>query len=198
MNLQVLFVVIGRVTERIVKELNAYFGLLSSSIDNYVVADSLFNSAGEYNSNTNNKLLLSLTNIERDKTYHSIDIYKKVENGSSQIIRPVIKVNLYFLFIANFNDYQESLKAVSRVIAFFQHRNAFDIEADVATSSKKSRLIFELFSLSFEQQNHVWGMFGGKYIPSVMYKVGILDIQDERVEGEVAPVEEVIINGNTR
>lgn len=185
---------IGKVTEYIVKELNTYFGLLSSSTDNYVVADSLFNSAGEYNSDTKNKLLLSLANIERDKTYHSIDIYKKTENGNSQIIRPVIKVNLYFLFIANSNDYQESLKAISRVIAFFQHRNSFEIEADVATSNKKSRLIFELFSLSFEQQNHVWGMFGGKYIPSVMYKVGILDIQDERVEGEVAPVEEIIIN----
>lgn len=187
-------VVIGTIADHIVNELNTYFGLLSSASEDQVAVGSLFNLTGEHNSDVTNKLLVSLTNIERDKTYHSLDIYKKTENGNSQIIKPEIKVNVYFLFIANFNDYQESLKAISRLIAFFQHRHSFNITADATSSNKTARISFDLFPLSFEQQNHVWGMLGGKYIPSVMYKAGILDIQDERVEAEAAPVEEIIIN----
>jgi len=187
-------VVIGKITDHVVKELNAYFSIISSVSDDHVVAGSLFDQAGGQNSEVKDKLLVSLVNIEQDKTYHSLDIYKKTENGQSQIIKPEIKINLYFLFIANYSVYGESLKAISRVIAFFQHRNSFDILSGAAASDKKSHISFELFSQTFEQQNHIWGTLGGKYIPSIMYKAGILDIQDEQVKAEVAPVEEIWIN----
>lgn len=185
---------IGKVTDHIVRDLNAYFSVLSSVSDDHVVAGSLFDQTGGQNSEVKDKLLVSLVNIEQDKTYYSLDIYKKIENDQSQIIKPEIKINLYFLFIANYGVYGESLKAISRVIAFFQHRNSFDILPNAAATDKKAHISFELFPLSFEQQNHIWGTLGGKYIPSIMYKAGILDIQDEQVEAETAPVEEIWIN----
>lgn len=188
---------IGKIAEHVAQELNAYFSLLSSSTEEHVTVGSLFDLTGGHSSDIQNKLLVTLTNVEQDKTYHSLNIHKKTQNGNSQIIKPEIKVNLYFLFIANFTNYNESLKNISRVISFFQHRNSFDISTNKAFPNNTAHISFELCSQSFEQQNHVWGMLGGKYIPSVMYKAGILDIQDERVEAEVMPVTEVIINEGT-
>lgn len=186
---------IARIAGHIVSELNDYFSLLSPVSTEHVAADSLFDLEGGANSKIKNKLTFSLVNIEQDRTYHSLNIQKKDGEGKNQIIKPEVMVNVYFLMISNFSDYEESLKAISRVIAFFQHRNSFDIPKEASPSSTAtSHVIFEMVSMSFEQQNHLWGMLGGKYMPSVMYKAGIVDIQDERVEAIAPPVEEIRIN----
>lgn len=35
-------------------------------------------------------------------------------------------------------------------------------------------MIVELVSPTFEQQNHIWGGMGAKYMPSALYKVRLL------------------------
>lgn len=187
---------IGKIANHVVSELNAYFSLLASSQTDHVVAGNLFDLDGTPNAKVKDKLIFSLVNIEQDRTYHSLDVYKKDSPNNSKIVKPELKVNLFFLLIANNGNYQEALKSISRAIAFFQHRHSFDIEPVLASASSgaKNHIVFELVSMSFEQQNHLWGMLGGKYMPSVMFKAGIAEIRDERVEGEVAPVEEIVIN----
>jgi hypothetical protein len=90
--------------------------------------------------------------------------------------------------VGNFDDYGEALKALSDVTAFFQNRSTFEVSGGNGTS----RVIFDLFSMTFEQQNHLWAALGAKYMPSIVYKAGIIDVQDVRVEAEVAPVEEIL------
>ena len=43
----------------------------------------------------------------------------------------------------------------------------------------------ELVSPTFEQQNHIWGGMGAKYLPSVLYKVRML-VYRETLESEGA------------
>ena len=50
------------------------------------------------------------------------------------------------------------------------------------------RLVVELYSLNLEQQNHLWGYLGGKYLPSVVYKVRLVRIQEDAVRGEARPI----------
>ncbi len=187
---------IGKIADHVVSELNTYFGLLASAQTDQVAAGSLFDLDGTPNAKVKDKLVFSLVNIEQDRTYHSLDVYKKNGRNDIEITKPELKVNLFFLLIANHGNYQEALKSISRAIAFFQHRHSFDIDPMLPTTSsgRKNHIVVEMISMSFEQQNHLWGMLGGKYMPSVMFKAGIADIRDERVEGEVAPVEEVVIN----
>ena len=45
--------------------------------------------------------------------------------------------------------------------------------------------------MTFEQQNHLWASLGAKYMPCVMYKVGIMAIQDMQIEAKVPLVEEM-------
>ncbi len=186
---------IDKVVKHIVAELNFYFDPALQDSNKLVEAGSLFNAKGEATSITN-KLLVSIVNIREDPHYHSLEIYKKNDEGKNQLIKPEIKLNVYFLLAATHTEYNQALKAVSRAIAFFQHRKSFDIFAgDDSISAVTNHVVFEMESLSFEQQNNVWGMLGGKYQPSVMYKAGIIDIRDERVEGIVSSVKEIGING---
>jgi hypothetical protein len=52
------------------------------------------------------------------------------------------------------------------------------------------RLIFDLYSTSFDELNQVWSINGGKYIPSVIYKMRMAMIQDAEQQ-ETGIIEEV-------
>jgi hypothetical protein len=67
---------------------------------------------------------------------------------------------------------------VSYVIQFFQAKNVFTPENTTELDPRVQKLIIELHPMSFEQQNYLWGMVGGKYLPSALYKFRLLVIQD--------------------
>lgn len=164
------------------------------STDSRIVAASLFNPNGSVNTSTEGKIVLSVVNVEEDRVYHNVERIVRRADGTSELVHPEVKVNLYVLFIANLGNYLEALKSVSHVISFFQNRPSFDYSEIPDLASRRGRICFELFTMTFEQQNHLWGTLGSKYMPSVMYKLGIVDVLDEQTQGEVPPIREILIN----
>ncbi len=185
---------IDQALAHVVAELNGYFNV-RSQIPDRAVAGSLFNLQGNVNPEVNDKVVVSLVNVEEDRTYHSVETFETRPDGVSEQVRPPVKVNLYLLFVANLGVYSEAVKAVDQVISFFQHRPAFDYASIPALAGRRGRMLFELHTMSFEQVNHLWGALGSKYMPSVMYKVGLVDIRDRQLEAEVPPVEEIVTSG---
>ncbi len=179
----------------VVSELNAYLHLRSPSLaPNRIVAGSLFDLDGNVNQQTRDMVVLSVVNVEEDPVYRSVETFDKRPDGTSTLIKPEVKINLYLLFVANLSDYNEALKMLSYVISFFQLRNSFDYSRIPALVDRQGRMVFELFSMTFEQQNHLWGALGAKYMPSLMYKVGILEVRDQQIVAEIPPVQELSVN----
>ena len=173
----------------VVSELNAYLNLRSPGMaTERVEAGSLFDLNGQPNNDTRNRVAVQVVNVEENGVYRSLETYRPRPDGPHERIRPPVRVSLYVLFVANLDDYDEALKALSHVIAFFQNRYTFEVTGN---GDGSSRVVFELYSMTFEQQNHLWAALGAKYMPSVMYKAAILDIRDMQVEAEVPPVEEI-------
>ncbi len=180
---------------RVVSELNEYLNRRAPTMSpERVVADSLFDLSGEPNTAANDKIVASVVNVEQDRVYRPVDPFERAGDGTAQFIRPEINVNLYVLFIANLGDYNEALKAISHIIGFFQRRSVFTIEDPDWSPDENARVAFELFTLSFEQQNHLWGAIGSKFMPCVMYKAGLLKVRDTQVEADVVGVEEILVN----
>ncbi len=186
---------IHQAIRHIVTELSAYLNLRSPSLaPDRVVVGSLFDTDGNLNANAKEKVVLSMVNIQLDPVYHSVELYEKRSDGKADLVKPEVRVNLFLLFVANISDYDESLKALEYVISFFQAHHIFNYSTIPALSDQQGRIVFDLYSMTFEQQNHLWGALGSKYQPSVMYKVGLLGIRDRQLEAEVRPVEQVLIN----
>jgi hypothetical protein len=187
--------VIHQAIQFVVTELNTYLNLRSPSLTaDRAVLDSLFDTSGNLNADAKEKVVLSVVNVQEDPVYHSVEVYEKRPDGGAEMVRPEVRVNLFLLFIANFSEYDESLKALEHVISFFQTRHVFNYSSIPALSQQAGRMVFELYSMTFEQKNHLWGALGGKYQPSVMYKVGLVAIRDRQLEAEVRPVEQILIN----
>ena len=91
------------------------------------------------------------------------------------------------------------------MIAFFQANPVFDEEkfpglnsfaADPANKPWQviERLSFRLQVMSFEQQNNLWAMLGGKYIPSVVYKVNMLTVFETKSDRFAPAISELNYN----
>jgi hypothetical protein len=176
---------------QVVDELNAYLNLRWPGMTpERVVAASLYDLNGALGTKGRDRVVASVVNVEENRVYHSLQTYQTRPDGVNERIKPKVRLNVYLLFVGNLDKYDEALKAISNVIAFFQHRHVFVVSGN--GGEEASRVVFELYSMTFEQQNHLWAAIGAKYMPSVVYKAGIVDIRDTQVEAEVPVVEEIV------
>lgn len=139
------------------------------------------------------RALISLVNVEEDRLSKSPDNYRKIDD---KILykNPKIFLNLYLLITAKQADYGEALKVLSYIIQFFQHKNVFDLQNSPLLDPKIERLVLDLHTLNFEQMNHLWGILGGKYVPSVLYKMRVVGIEEEAQDSIGEPIMEIGLN----
>jgi hypothetical protein len=96
------------------------------------------------------------------------------------------------------------LLVLSRALRFFQSKNVFT-QDDVAPSSitgnappnaldrlETFKIIFDLYSPTLEEVNHLWGTLGGKQYPFVMYTMRMLDLKFRAVYNESGLITEVV------
>lgn len=115
--------------------------------------------------------------------------FAPVRNGDRiTYVQPEVRLNVYFLFAANFTDYAESLKHIAWIIGFFQTKRVFEAANTPAAPAGFEPLAVDLYPMSLEQQNYLWSILGVHYLPSVAYQVRPVVIQERRAEFEQRPV----------
>ncbi len=137
-----------------------------------------------------NRAILSLVNVEEDR------VSKQQENYVKSIIStryksPPLFLNLYMLVALNRNNYGQSLAWLSHILQFFQFQNVFTPITHPSLDSRILKLIVELHSLNFEQINHLWSTLGGKYLPSVMYKIRQVTLDEDLMISESGFIKEI-------
>ncbi len=158
----------------------------------------------------NKSLGVSLINIEEDRVYKDQKSTLINNHGNVERLNPEIKLNLYVLISANFqnaeaedstDDYVEGLKQLSWIISFFQAKNVFTPENSPKMADfdpNLTKLVVELYSYSFEQLFNFWSVVGAKYLPSVLYKIRILTFQEREFFDTSIPIEKIGINSKTK
>jgi hypothetical protein len=149
-------------------------------------------------------LNLSIVNIKEEKSLKNLpnqvrnDITLKVAYDN-----PPVFLNFQILLAATHFDYTNALLMLSRAIRFFQFKNVFT-QDDVAPGSltinapsnqldqlESFKLIFDLYSPTMEEVNHLWGTLGGKQYPFVMYMLRMLDLKFRAIQSESRLITEV-------
>ncbi len=128
-----------------------------------------------------NQITTLLINLEEEAAVRSADPHRRILPGGKVLtVNPEIRLSLYVLFVARFEDYKQGLRYLSLVIRFFQnhrfldHKNAPDLPEGI------EKLLIELVSLPFSQQNEIWRVLNASYQPSALYKVGLVVFRDDQ------------------
>jgi len=133
------------------------------------------------------KIVMSLVNIEEDRiSKHPSNSFPSSTGTGVEYRNPPVLVNLYILFSVNRDYTDDALLYLSYVMQFFQHKNMFTPQNSPAlytdTMLPVQQISSELVTLNFEQVNHLWASLGGKYLPSVLYKIRHVVIDDRFVQ----------------
>ena len=123
------------------------------------------------------KLALFLVNVLRDTAAVRAPTQR---GGLSRLAQgqPPVHLNLMLMVAANFggSNYGESLKLIAHAVAFFQSRPVFDQQNSPEMDRRIERLVVELEDLPTTDLSNLWGILGGHYLPSVLYRVRLLSI----------------------
>jgi len=176
--------------------INESLGFLVNQVNEYITlktgGDSLVELNGLVDQQGNlqiaeDRVACTLVSITEERLAKSQVTYQVV-NGVSTKKNPVLKFNLFIVFAANpkieaaSTNYPEGLKLISHIITFFQGKNVFDKYNSPGMPDGLEKLVMEIYNLPVEEQSYLWGSLGAKYMPSILYRVRLVTMDDDLVQ----------------
>lgn len=112
-------------------------------------------------------------------------------------------INAYLLFSAVDPSYPTALRDLSLVLAFFQENPVFDdtVALNAGAGAGKDwqfieKLVFNLHTLTLEQQNNLWAALGAKYLPHAVFKMRMLTVFG-KLGKDAMPIAEIAVSEQT-
>lgn len=180
---------IAAAIHQIVHELNQTMRISFGATDDLVIVSNLLEPDGGLAPQSADRVAAFLVSVERDpappRGPGRIDGLQR-----SAVVQPPMHLSLLVMFVANFSGskYPEALKAISRTAAFFQGRPLFDRHNTPGLDPRLDRLSVELENLSLAELSHVWGVLGGRYMPSLLYRVRTVVVDSGRIEAQTPTI----------
>lgn len=144
-----------------------------------------------------NKAVISVVNVEEDRMSRQQDAYTRTPGGIIYAEPPVL-LNLYVLFVMNIKSHEMALKWLSAIIRFFQYQPVFTPLTHPALNGSISQLNVTMQTLNFEQNNQLWSTLGGKYLPSILYKVRQVTVDEGAVVAGGGYIRSITINDRSK
>lgn len=166
--------------------LNDHLRLRFDVPEDLVSLSALTDADGKQTEGARNRLALFLTNIARDAVPRS-----RRERGSVLVSQAQpLHMDVYFM-VASGHDadlYPEGLKLVSAALMFFQSHPVFKPQNTPDMPLGLSQLTVEVSNLKVDEIAQIWSNLGGRYVPSVMFKMRSVLIDAGAVTGVVPTI----------
>lgn len=171
----------------IVNELNSTLNLKFNLNENRVVASNLLNLDGSLSIKDENRIVVSLVNIEEEKTATPNGFGVPITGNNHPIY-----LNMYVLFYSLFNEklYEESLKFISAIIGFFQSKKVFTPNNTSGLDQQIDKILVEINNISFHEQSNILSALGAKYAPCVLYKMRMVGIEESGINYSAPKISE--------
>jgi Pvc16 N-terminal domain len=178
---------LGAIAAQLNQALRRGFGLR----EDLVVLSNLHEQDGSVALQVDNRIVVSLVNIERD-TLPQRDA-PGARPGQRGVVAPgPVYLNLHVLFAAHFAaaNYAEALKMIAATIGHFQARPVLDHQNMPELDPRIDRLALDIANLGIAELSQLWSILSGKYLPSVLYRVRMVAVDLGAVAGQYRPVVE--------
>jgi len=176
-------------------QLNQHLRRAFQADEDLVVLSSLQEPDGSAVPLITNKVVLFLVGIERDPTAQRAPETSGLDGASQFQMYPPVYLNLLVMCAANFSgaSYLEALKFLSGAITFLQGKPVMDHSNTPEMHPRIERLMFSIENLGTNDLHGLWGINGGRYLPSVLYRVRLLSMDSRQIAGRQAPIVELAL-----
>jgi len=139
------------------------------------------------------RVLLSLVSVEEEAALKNVSPYQRTAAGF-ELVNPPVFLNLFVLITPCSTHYETALRRLAWIIQCFQQKpqltpatnaeTGFQLDAE----SMRLRLSLDLYPMSFEKANQLWTVFGGKQLPSALYKIRLVEEQGPDIQSTASPI----------
>jgi hypothetical protein len=133
-------------------------------------------------------VLLTLINLKEEQTLKNT-AYSRVNSSTmkTEYFNPYVYMNAYLMFSSRRTTYKESITDIAKIIRAIQGQNKFE----ATYNNIDYQVILNMYSPSFEELNHIWGVLGGKVFPSVMYVMRVAELHSNKVAQGAGVIESI-------
>jgi hypothetical protein len=190
---------IDRALSLIARRLNEHLRQTFATSDELVALTGMTDVEGKPAAAARNRLVLFITNLSEDDAARRFPLRTASAEGRSDTADEA-SYAVHVMLASNFDpeDYLKSLKFLSQGVQFFQNTPVFDHHNSPELDAGLTPLSLEIQNLDTETASRIWGMHGGRYVPSVLYRMRLTaiasgtltrgDVLIGRPEGEEGPV----------
>lgn len=146
------------------------------------------------------QIYLTLVNIEEETTLKNTLLRNaSLPAGDKQM--PPMRLNLYLLISFKASDYNDALEAMGRVMGYCQSKKAWNQTNTVVPefnglTYENFLFYLDIYNISFEDSNNMWGNLGGKQLPFVIYKMRLVTLSESITQSSSGVITSVITNSN--
>lgn len=161
--------------------LNSYLNKRFNLEENIAVVNVPYDSSGNALSEVNNKLVVFLANVSKDTVAQSgaraAQSFTSLQSNGPLYLNLNVIVGAYFTA----QRYQEALHYLSCALSCFQLHSVMDRNSEPDLPDGVDKIVLDIENTSLQESSNLWGIFGGKYIPSILYKVRMVVVDDDAV-----------------
>lgn len=177
---------LGTIAQQLNESLQRTFGVR----EDMAVLAHIVEQDGRVGTQSESRLVMSLVNIERETAAQREPRAARNPLGPSAVTPEPVYLTLSVLFAAHFDSahYDEALKLISATVGFFQSRPVLDHRNTPGLDRRIDRLALDIVNLSLSELSNLWSIVGGKYLPSVLYRVRMVAVDLAQISGQTWPV----------
>lgn len=169
--------------------LNATLRRSLQSAEDLVAVTGLQEADGSPAAGASHRLSAFLVNLEPDvapgMAVHAISSGARTPRSA-----PPVHLNLLVMFAANYggSTYPEALKLIGSTIACFQAMPVLDAQNSPGLDPRLDKLTLAIEPLGLQEMATLWGVLGGRYVPSVLYRVRLITIDARQHDAQLPSV----------
>ncbi len=178
------------------EDLNRFIANKIGTTGEFILFSNL-NNISDTTTGVDNKIIASIVNIEEEKLLKTPDNYIKTNNEINYKKPPVwLNIICLFTFYTRSHEDYDGLDMLTYIVQYFQSKPKLDKTSAVLPENYPEGLPeirAEFVSLNYEQTNYLWGLFGGKYHPSVIYKFKTIPIDNLDITPGGPPISDTMV-----
>lgn len=157
---------------------------------NKVILSNLVENDGSSSREVEDKVVLFLIQLDEETSLKNSSGRGSMTGGAFADRNAPLFLNLHIFFCTNFKgqNYVEGLNYLSAIIRFFQQNRILTPAVSLGFSDGIEKLSFELCKLDYDQMSNIWSSIGSKLLPSVLYKVRIIVMDDSPIKKVIPAV----------
>lgn len=161
---------IYEVLQTLTDNLNIFFRTKLKIQEDKAELSGIINQDGSLASLSENKVLITLLNIEKEPF-----------SASSHIVgRQKLSLNLLVIFSCHFSNsnYSEGLRFLDLIITYFEENYTLEAQ-NIYDGNNKIKI--EIETSNIDNVHNIWATIGAKYLPSVVYKLRMIVVDSNNI-----------------